>query len=124
MSDGGLICIEPESGKMKWKLDAAAPGAPISLQPHVLDGNRVLIPSSADFGLVMLEVKRVSENWDVQKRWSSRSIRPSFNDFVVHDGHAYGFDSGIFRCIDVRAIKILRAHAVTIGMSRLIVSPD
>ena len=30
---------------------------------------------------------------------SSRSLKPSFNDFVYHDGHLYGFDKNLFACV-------------------------
>lgn len=34
-----------------------------------------------------------------EEGWTSKQLKPDFNDFVVFEGHAYGFDREIFACI-------------------------
>jgi hypothetical protein len=40
--------------------------------------------------------------WTVQERWISEGLNPYFNDFVVNDGHAFGFDGSNLACIDLK----------------------
>jgi outer membrane protein assembly factor BamB len=101
LSERGLTAVEPATGHVLWEHSAPVPGAPRSLQPHGLNEGQVLISSEADIGVALLDVKRDGDNWAAGQLWASRQMKPSFNDFVVHDGHAYGFDGTMFCCLDL-----------------------
>lgn len=101
-SDRGLTAVDPASGEVFWQHDVLAPGAPRSLQPHVLDEGHVLISSESDLGTAFLDVKRHAGTWTVARRWASKRLQPSFNDYVIHDGAIYGFDGALFCCVDLQ----------------------
>jgi outer membrane protein assembly factor BamB len=46
-------------------------------------------------------VAHTSAGWAVEERWTSRGLKPYFNDLVVHADHAYGFDGAILACISL-----------------------
>ena len=73
---------------------------PHSLQPHLLGENQVLI--AFDHGTTLIDVKRDGDTWSASQRWTSPALKPTFNDFVVHDGSIYGFDGATFCCADAQ----------------------
>lgn len=104
MSDGGLIAVEPSSGKILWNFDAPGNGVWRATQPAALGTDQILF-GSEDLGTVCLEVRRDGDEWQAKKLWSSKSLKPAYNDFVLYDGTAYGFDGGIFAAMDAASGK-------------------
>jgi outer membrane protein assembly factor BamB len=99
MSSAGTIGVAPGDGKTLW--EHAWGGNPM-VQPHVIDDGELLLTASAESGTRRLSVSRAGSGWTSAERWTSRGLKPYFNDFVVHDGHAYGFDASILSCIDLQ----------------------
>ena len=33
--------------------------------------------------------------------WTTNGMKPYFNDYVIHEGHVYGFDNNILACVDL-----------------------
>ena len=52
-------------------------------------------------GIRRIAVKNGGGRWAVEEKWTSRGLKPYFNDYVVHEGYAYGFDGSILACIDL-----------------------
>jgi outer membrane protein assembly factor BamB len=61
----------------------------------------VLITAGDITGLHRFAVSHTGGAWSAASRWSTNGLKPYFNDFVVHQGHAYGFDGSLLACIDV-----------------------
>jgi outer membrane protein assembly factor BamB len=98
----GVIGVAPSDGTVLWKHDW--PGDSI-VQPAIVDGGDLLIGSGSGLasrtGMARINVAHADGGWIVKERWMTTGLKPYFNDFVVHQGHAYGFDGGILASIDV-----------------------
>ncbi|MFO0807712.1 MAG: PQQ-binding-like beta-propeller repeat protein [Gemmataceae bacterium] len=103
--DRGLCAFDPSTGATLWEHEIALPGAPRSIQPHVFGGSQILVSSEVDLGTAALDVTHAGTTWSINRRWTSRDLKPSFNDYVIHEGHAYGFDGSLFTCIDLASGK-------------------
>jgi outer membrane protein assembly factor BamB len=96
------IAVSPAGGALLW--EHAWPGAVSILQPALAADGDVLIASGdmmGGMGIRRLAVSNGPSGWTVEERWTTRGLKPYFNDFVVHKGHAYGFDGSILSCIDL-----------------------
>jgi outer membrane protein assembly factor BamB len=93
--------VSPADGKLLWEY-VWEPGTSI-VQPAFAENGDVLVASgtSTGTGIRRLALTHASNTWNVEERWTTRGLKPYFNDFVVHKGHAYGFDGSILSCIDL-----------------------
>lgn len=105
-ADGnGLRAFEPQTGAELWQfLPSKWNGAPM-VQVQQIGPQDLLLPLGDESGLVRLEVTVQNGTWNIAERWFSRFLKPSFNDFVYHDGYIYGFDQHVFACIDAATGK-------------------
>ncbi len=83
------------------------PGALVGtaiVQPGVASERDVLIPlgdAMGGQGMRRLAVAHGPSGWNLEERWTTRGLKPYFNDFVVHEGYAFGFDGTILASIDL-----------------------
>jgi len=102
LSDTGLTSLAATNGALLW--EHSWPGVTI-LQPALLGDGDLLISTggaSGGVGTRRLTVAHKSGGWTVAERWTSRGLKPYFNDLVVHKGHAFGFDGSLLACIELQ----------------------
>jgi hypothetical protein len=127
LSNRGLTATDPATGALLWEFKAPmGAGQPRSLQPQVVGEGEILISSEADFGTALIDVKREGNTWSATRRWVLRQMKPSFNDWVVHDGFAYGFSGGsrnLLGCIEIKTGK-LQWKGEEYGFGQALLLPD
>ena len=94
------ISVAPADGTLLWEHKWQLGGSIV--QPALVADGHVLIATNDDMGGIgmrRIAVARGPAGWTASERWTSRGLKPYFNDFVVHEDHAYGFDGSILACI-------------------------
>jgi outer membrane protein assembly factor BamB len=99
MSTAGTISVGPTDGRVLW--EHAWKGLPI-VQPAVTTDGDILLVASTGSGTRRIAATHSPRGWTVEERWTSIGLKPYFNDFVVHEGHVFGFDGRILACIDLK----------------------
>ncbi len=119
----GVTSVSPADGKLLWKHEWDGDGI---VQPFVIAGSDVLLGSGsgmAAVGLRRVAVARGDAGWSVQERWTSTGLKPYYNDFVVHNGHAFGFDGSILACVGLEDGK-RKWKGGRYGHGQIILLPD
>ena len=116
--------VSPADGTLLWEY-SWQPSASI-LQPALAENGDLLIVSADTMGGVgirRLAIAHKPDGWSVEERWTSTGLKPFYNDFVVHKGHAFGFDGSILACIDL-ADGSRKWKGGRYGHGQLVLLPD
>jgi hypothetical protein len=121
----GAKSVAPATGTVLWKYDWSIDGI---TQPALTEHADLLIGSGSGLGdqgvgVRCVEVAHGKDSWNTHERWTSTGIKPYFNDFVVHKGHAYGFDGSLLACINLADGK-RRWKGGRYGHGQAIILPD
>jgi len=101
LSNLGAHLWEPTSGKRVYDYEFKHAGYR-ACQAQVIDGNKLLIPAGMGTGTQLVEFTSGDQGLEAIALWTSKDMKPDYNDILVYDGNIYGFDSAIFACIGVQ----------------------
>jgi len=119
----GAASFAPADGTLLW--EHPWPGFRI-VQPALIAEGDLLVSSSDAAGGIStrrIAVSHGAGGWNVEERWTSKGLKPYFNDVVVHEGHAFGFDGRILACIDLEDGK-RKWKGGRYGHGQLVLLPD
>ena len=120
----GATSVSPANGTPLWDVAVTSSGmsAPI-VQPAMTADGDLLITAGDISGVHRFAIANGPAGWSATSRWSTNGLKPYFNDFVVHEGHAFGFDGSMLACIDVADGK-RKWKGGRYGNGQLVLLPD
>ena len=104
LTNNGIELLDPQTGKQRLNYEWKHTGYR-DLQPQIINGDSILLPTGMGSGTRCIRVAKNGEQYSAEELWTSLELKPDFNDFVVFEDHAYGFDNSIFTCIDLKTGK-------------------
>jgi outer membrane protein assembly factor BamB len=120
----GIASVARDDGTPLWEHDWPGDGI---VQPAVAANGDVLLGTGsgmgAQAGVLRLAIARGASGWTAEERWTSIRLKPYFNDFVLHEGHAFGFDGSILACVDLETGE-RKWKGGRYGHGQLVVLPD
>ena len=103
LASDGVTSVAPADGRVLWTHDW--PTASRIVQPALTAGGDILVGAGGVAGMQRVAATRAAGKhggWTTEVRWTTRGLKPYFNDFVAHEGHAYGFDGSILAAVDLQ----------------------
>ncbi len=100
LTNTGLTFVDPDDGKLIGEYEWDFSDGYRVVQPLVFEDS-VLVGTTMGKGTRRVLPTFDEDEFTVEELWSTRNIKPYFNDYVAHEGHLYGFDHNIFTSIDL-----------------------
>ncbi len=98
MSKSGTAAYAPADGTLLWE----HPGKKVRvIQPALTPNGDILLSAGEAKGIHRITVTEASGTWACKEQWTTRRLRPNFNDIVLHKGHIFGFNGPSLVCIDL-----------------------
>jgi outer membrane protein assembly factor BamB len=124
LSGGGATGVSIADGAVLW--EHAWADAVNIVQPAFAPNGDLLVAAGdamGGLGIRRVSISHEGSQWSTQERWTSRGLKPYFNDFVVHKGYAFGFDGSILSCIEIGSGE-RKWKGGRYGAGQLVLLPD
>jgi outer membrane protein assembly factor BamB len=100
LTNTGLNILDPETGAERLNFTWRHQGYRV-LQPQILDEDTLLLVSGMGTDSRRIRIVPKEGRLSAETLWTTTRLRSDFNDCVIYEGHAYGFDGPNFTCTDM-----------------------
>ena len=96
----GLVAVAPQHGRVLWKHPWTTSHDVNAATPVFIPPNRFFISSGYGTGGTVVEVAATDGRYQVAEVWRNKNMKNHFATSIYYQGHLYGFDNAILKCID------------------------
>jgi len=125
----GLVSVAPQHGQVLWKYPWTTRHNVNAATPVFIPPNRFFISSGYGKGGTVVEVSATDRGYSVKEIWRNKEMKNHFATSIYYEGHLYGFDNAILKCLDAETgaekwktrgygkgtLIIADGHLVTLG---------
>lgn len=95
-----LIGLAPEDGRQLWHLPWETRWDVSASTPIVIPPDKLFISTGDDSGGALLQVTGSGNDIAIEQIWQNKKMKNHFGTSVFYEGHLYGFDQSILKCLD------------------------
>ena len=96
----GLVSVAPQQGKVLWQHPWTTRHDVNAATPVFIPPDRFFISSGYGTGGTVVEVSATDSGYSVKEVWRNTEMKNHFATSIYYQGHLYGFDGSILKCID------------------------
>jgi outer membrane protein assembly factor BamB len=101
-TDHGLAAYDPVKGTVLWRHEWPLKGGMARVvQPTRAGDADFLLGTGFGIGTRRVHVSHDKDTWDSKEVWTTRAIKPYYNDLIVHHDHLYGFSHDMLTCVSL-----------------------
>ncbi len=95
----GLVGVAAKDGRLLWRHPWQTGPDVNAATPIFLPPDRLFISSGYGKGATVIQLISQNDQFAVKKVWFNRGMKNHFATSIHHEGHLYGFDNAILKCI-------------------------
>lgn len=94
-----LLGVAPKDGKLLWRVPWRTDYDVNAATPVFVAPDKLYVSSGYGTGATLFQIKVADGKVGVDEIWKSRRMKNRFSSAVLHNGHIYGFDESVLKCI-------------------------
>ncbi len=94
-----LLAVAPKDGKLLWRVPWKTNYDVNAATPIFVAPDKLYVSSGYDTGAALFRIEVVDGRAGADEVWRSRKMKNQFSSSVLHNGHLYGFDNSVLKCI-------------------------
>lgn len=94
-----VLAVSPKDGKLLWRVPWKTDWDVNAATPIFVPPDKLYISSGYDTGAALFRIKVAEGRAGAEEVWQNRRMKNQFSSSVLHNGHIYGFDNSVLKCI-------------------------
>lgn len=94
-----VLAVAPKDGRLLWRVPWKTDWDVNAATPIFVAPDKLYVSSGYDTGAALLKISVVEGRVGAEEVWQNRKMKNTFSSSVLHNGHIYGFDKAVLKCI-------------------------